>query len=308
MIRERMGLIVKREDGSEIVNYDNPAFPSYIYDGWIAPRVTWERVPHFHEDIEIVSVKEGKMGYCVNGRTLVLNKGDTIVVNSNQIHYSMCLDDTIAKYVIFIAHPSILASSVTVEMEAIRPIIENPDLPYLRFRFINEHTEDLFNLMLGMPDIRNDAFEVTKRFFLIWDIILKQSESWGACNAESESDPGMKSFKSMLHFISANYKEKITLEQIAKSGNMSRSSCNNAFNRYVGESPVNYLMHLRSRKVAEYLREGSYSLTKIAELTGFNGVSYMSETFKKFFGQSPREYKKQWSEPADRSPDDYMDT
>ena len=38
-------------------------------------------------------------------------------------------------------------------------------------------------------------------------------------------------------------------------------------------------------------------------MTGFNGVSYMSETFKKFFGQSPRDYKKQWlgivSEPAD---------
>ena len=248
------------------------------------------------------------MGYCVNGKTLVLNKGDTIVVNSNQIHYSMCLDDTIAKYVIFIVHPNILASSVTVEMEAIRPIIDDPDLSYMRFRYINEYTEDIFNLMMELPDIRNDAFEVTKRFFLIWDIILKQRKSWGDCGSESESDPGMKSFKSMLHFISSNYKEKITLEQIAKSGNMSRSSCNNCFNRYVGESPVNYLMHLRSRKVAEYLREGSFPLTKIAELTGFNGVSYMSETFKKFFGQSPREYKKQWREPADRSPDDYMIT
>ena len=59
MNREAMGLIVKRDDGSEIVNYDNPAFPSYIYDGWGKPRVTWEKVPHFHEDIELIAVKEG---------------------------------------------------------------------------------------------------------------------------------------------------------------------------------------------------------------------------------------------------------
>ena len=52
MKRELMGLIVKREDGSEQVNYDDDSFPSYIYDGWIKPNVTWEKVPHFHEDIE----------------------------------------------------------------------------------------------------------------------------------------------------------------------------------------------------------------------------------------------------------------
>ena len=86
---EQMGLIIKRDDGSEVVNYDNPSFPSYIYDGWIEPNCTWERVPHYHEDLEIVTVREGTMAYSVNGRTLVLREGDTIIVNSNQIHYSM---------------------------------------------------------------------------------------------------------------------------------------------------------------------------------------------------------------------------
>ena len=30
MKKERMGLIVKREDGSEIINYDDESFPTYI--------------------------------------------------------------------------------------------------------------------------------------------------------------------------------------------------------------------------------------------------------------------------------------
>ena len=41
MNRDIMGLIVKREDGSEIVNYDDPQFPSYIFEGWVKPNVTW---------------------------------------------------------------------------------------------------------------------------------------------------------------------------------------------------------------------------------------------------------------------------
>ena len=290
---EAMGLIIKREDGSEIVNYDDPNFPSYIYDGWIMPKATWEGVPHFHEDIEIMTIKEGQLSYFVNGRNIVLHKGNTIVVNSNQIHYNMCIDSGTAKYVIAVIHPGILCNSVAVEMQAIRPIIDNPDLPYLRFRNLSEHTEEIRDLVLGLPAIRHDAFAVTKQFYQIWDIIRKQAETLGKTE-ETISDPGMKSFKSMMYFISNSYQRRITLDDIAASGNISKSLCNTLFHKYVGESPINYLMHLRARKVAELLRSGNLSMTEIASLTGFGGVSYMSETFRKFFGKSPREYRKNW--------------
>ena len=288
-----MGLILKRDDGSEIVNYDDPNFPTYIYDGWIAPKVTWESVPHFHEDIEIMTIKEGQLMYTVNGKQLLLREGDTIVINSNQIHYNSCVNGGVAKYVICVIHPSILVNSVAVEMQAVRPIIDNPDLPYLRFRYINEHTESIRNLVLALPDVRHDPFAITKQFYLIWDIIRKQAETLGKTE-EVVSDPRMMSFKTMMHFIANNYQKQITLSDIAASGNISKSLCNTLFHQYVGESPINYLMHLRARKVAELLRAGKMSMSDIAQLTGFGGVSYMSETFRKFFEKSPREYRKQW--------------
>lgn len=294
MNRDVMGLIVKRDDGSEIVNYDNPAFPSYIYDGWGKPRVTWEKVPHFHEDIELITVKEGKMSYSVNGKELRLYAGDTIVVNSNQIHFSIYPEEV--RYVIFVIHPSVLMSSLAVEMQAVRPIIDNPEIPYLRFRGINEYTEEIYRLMLDLPDIRHDAFQVTLHFFQIWELIRKQAGHYLTFEEETVFDPKMQLFKSMMHYISLSYKGNVTLAGIAESANISKSLCNTLFNQYVGESPINYLMHFRCRKVAEYLRSGTMSLTEIAQLTGFNGVSYMSETFRRFFGSSPREYRKSWGQ------------
>ena len=298
MKREAMGLIVKRDDGSEIVNYDNPSFPSYIYDGWVKPHVTWERVPHFHEDIEIVSVKSGRMAYSVNGRTVYLNEGDTIVVNSNQIHYSMCVDGETAKYVIFIIHPSVLMSSVAVEMQAVRPIIDNQDIPYIRFHRLNEYGEEIYRMMMEMPDLRHDAFQVTIHFFQLWEIIRKQASHYLSGEEETVSDPRMQIFKTMMNYIAQSYKGNVSLAEIAASANISKSLCNTLFNQYVGESPINYLMHFRCRKVAEYLRSSPMTLTEIAALTGFNGVSYMSETFKKFFDSSPRAYRKQWANVA----------
>ena len=295
MNRDVMGLIVKRDDGSEIVNYDDPQFPTYVYEGWVKPNVTWERVPHFHEDIEMCTVTSGKMAYSVNGKTIMLHEGDTIFINSNQIHYSMCIDEEGARYVIFIAHPGILHSSVAVEMQAIRPVTENKDLPYLRFRDIDEQTEEMYRLMNTLPAARHCAFDITKQFFQIWDLIIKRSETIGALAPEEIPDARMQTFKVMMHFISSNYQRPITLDEIAASANISKSLCNLLFKQYVGESPINYVMHLRSRKVAEYLRSSSLNMTEITSLAGFSGVSYMSETFKKFFGSTPRDYRKQWA-------------
>ena len=295
MNRDIMGLIIKREDGSEIVNYDDPQFPSYIFEGWVKPKVTWERVPHFHEDIEMCTVTSGKMAYSVNGKTIMLEEGDTIFINSNQIHYSMAIEEQTARYVIFIAHPGILNSSVAVEMQALRPIIDNKDLPYLRFRDIDEMTDKMYSLMHSLLAIRHCPFEITKQFFQIWDLIIKRSEIIGILGPEEVSDSRMQTFKNMMHFISNNFQRTLTLEEIASSANISKSLCNLLFKQYVGESPISYLMHFRARKMAEYLRSSNLSMAEICSLSGFSGVSYMSETFKKFFGVSPREYRKQWS-------------
>ena len=300
MKKEMMGLIVKRDDGSEIVNYDNPSFPSYIYDGWVAPKVTWERVPHFHEDIEMIAVKEGRLAYSVNGKTLILEKGDTLFVNSNRIHYIICLDNKLARYVVFVANPGIISTSTEVQINAVFPVTQTRDISYLRFHGFNEHAADIHRLMLELPDIRHDAFQVTRHFLDIWDIILRQSTSYGLINpVEEAADVHCQSFKAMMYYISQNYAEKITLDDIADGGNISKSLCNKLFNLYVGESPVSYVMHYRSRKAAEMLRSTDDTLSSIADRTGFCGTSYMAETFRKYIGMSPTQYRRTWKEPGE---------
>ena len=292
MNKEVLGLIVKREDGSEEVNYDDPSFPSYIYDGWIKPNVTWERVPHFHEDVEIVTVKSGKMAYCVNGKVIRLYAGDTIFVNANQIHYSMSVDGETATYVIFVVNPSILNSSVAVEMKAVLPIISNPNLPYMRFRNINEHTRDVYRIITSLPDLRRDPFRITIRLFEFWEIILLQSATFGILNEDMQADMHTRAFKSMMSYIQQQYHNPVTLEDISASGNVSISLCNRIYHKYTGESPVKYLVDFRLRKVAEYLVTTTLSLPEIAQKSGFNGTSYMAEMFKRTFGVSPTAYRK----------------
>jgi YesN/AraC family two-component response regulator len=150
----------------------------------------------------------------------------------------------------------------------------------------------MYQLVTSLPDLRRDAFQITKKFFEIWEIILNQSKTYGMIDEESQTDLHTKAFKAMMYYIQQQFQNPITLDDISQSGNVSKSLCNKIFHKYVGDSPVNYLVDLRLRKVAEYLRTTSLPLSEIAAMTGFNGTSYMSEMFKKSFGISPRTYRK----------------
>ena len=97
--------------------------------------------------------------------------------------------------------------------------------------------------------------------------------------------------KAMMNYVDKNYMNNITLSDLAGAGGVSRSLCNTIFNKYTQMTPIEYIMHFRIRKVADILQSGDLSMAEIADMTGFSSASYMSETFKKFYRFSPREYK-----------------
>ena len=295
MAKIRRGIIIKRRDGSEIVKYDDPSFPSYIFDGYLVKGCGWERVPHYHEDVEIVSVKSGEMAYMVEGTLVKLKKGDTIFVNSGAIHYSLSTTNRVSRYVIAILHPKIICSSFAVEQKAVRPIVADKTVPFAHFKAEDFDAPIIHQLVLDMERRANgNEFLITKYFFEIWDILMHRFTDAYRLHIQgmAETDNYNSKLKAMMFFIDEHYNEHISLTDIAGSGGVSQSLCNQIFNKFTEKSPIEYLMYYRSRKIADLLEVTDLSMTEIAELTGFSGASYMAETFKKYFDMSPREFRK----------------
>ena len=295
MIVEYKGLVRTREDGSEMINYDDAAFPSYIYDGYVYSGCTWEKVPHFHKDIELLSVHSSCMGYSVNGNNIFLEKGDTLFVNSDQLHYSYAIPPREGRYIIAVLHPSILCSNYAVEAKAVMPVISNKKIPYIHFHSGDRDAARMQELMFQLH--RNglgNEFLITKTFFEIWELIMVRASESGDLNKDVQINQDLHNdiLKAMMNYVDKNYMNNITLNEVASAGGVSRSLCNSIFNKYTQMTPIEYIMHFRTRKVADLLQSGDLSMSEIAEQTGFSSASYMAETFKKFYRFSPREYKK----------------
>lgn len=64
------------------------------------------------------------------------------------------------------------------------------------------------------------------------------------------------------------------------------------FSASFGQSPINYLKELRIRCSKELLLSKAVSVAEVARLSGYTGVSYFIQDFKRAVGESPGEYRK----------------
>lgn len=99
------------------------------------------------------------------------------------------------------------------------------------------------------------------------------------------------SIEEVLHFIHKHYREHLSVTDIADFFKIDRRYLAYIFKRYTGMSPLNYLTEYRIRRSKELLREEEYSITKVAELVGFEDNLYFSRIFKKRTGFSPSAYR-----------------
>lgn len=58
-----------------------------------------------------------------------------------------------------------------------------------------------------------------------------------------------------------------------------------------GENPSVFFKTYKLNRAAELIKEGKYTVSEIADMTGFSTLSHFSTSFKKQFGVAPSEYK-----------------
>ncbi|WP_233505434.1 phosphoenolpyruvate hydrolase family protein [Sporosarcina sp. BI001-red] len=91
-------------------------------------------------------------------------------------------------------------------------------------------------------------------------------------------------------YIAVNYMMKVSLEDLAQLLHISRPYLSKVFKLEVGCSYSTYLMEYRMHKSIEFISQDCFQLAEVANMTGFSDYAHFSKAFKKYVGQSPREY------------------
>lgn len=96
-------------------------------------------------------------------------------------------------------------------------------------------------------------------------------------------------------YISANYAEKITLEQMAERVYFSPAYLSRVFKEETGVGFSTYLANVRIEKSKTLMKNKTLTLSEIAQAVGFEDQSYFTKTFKRVTGETPKKYSRRFS-------------
>ncbi|GGN04699.1 transcriptional regulator [Dyadobacter beijingensis] len=97
--------------------------------------------------------------------------------------------------------------------------------------------------------------------------------------------------KAILH-MQENLSNSLSLDNIARSVNLSVSFFSRRFKKDTGYAPIEYFNYLRIQKACQLLHFGTMRVNEVASAIGIDDPFYFSRLFKQQMGISPAHYKR----------------
>lgn len=241
-------------------------------------RTTLNFPAHIHDEIELVYVKRGGGTACREGEKYILTTNDLFLVFPNQVHYYMDFEE--GAYLVLILHPSCLLSYGQVFLEGELngssghlSLIGNDTLTCLIETAYREFVQE------GYSDII--AAYLTALF----------GKLISYCNIEKATTPASSVLK-VLQYCANHYKEDITVDMVAGELFVSRSCVSHIFSDRIRMGFCDYINAWRLNEAEELLRNKHYTITEVANLSGFPTIRTFNRVFLKKHGISPTAYRK----------------
>ncbi len=148
---------------------------------------------------------------------------------------------------------------------------------------MRRHFTDVANAWLG-----KDAMYRVRCNYLTTEILYRLFLS----KMPYHQVPHIKRLEKARAFIREHFREQLSVEQLARSADLSPSYFRKLFHQAYGCSPMQYITELRMENAKDLLLSGEVTVAEAANLSGFDDIYYFSTLFKRKTGMSPRNASK----------------
>lgn len=278
----------------EYIPYNAIEFPITYFHDELVTLPDWAGPLHWHPDFEIATAELGALDYQVGEEHIILEKGDSVFVNGNMLHGIKQLSGDLPDPMPNVVFSGTLISpeTSTIYQKYIQPIASCDSLPFVVFRHNNNCHSEINALIKDIYKQMNEKkggyeLAVQRNISHIFEFIHFNFSELPKSETTRIQINNQIRLQKMLTYIYENYAEPVTLEDISKAANVSRSEAGRCFRTYMGCSPVDALIQYRLQMARQLLSEKTQTLQQISYSCGFNSVNYFSRQFKKRYGYAP---------------------
>lgn len=277
----------------ETVSHGDEAYPfSYYYENLALfdfNCIDW----HWHNEFEFVFIESGDV-FCDIGAThFILHAGQGIMINSKVLHKLESEGDAIIPNFLF--KPSFIAPTESLIYEKYVSPILSSSMEYFIFQkdiAWQSVALDIIKNIIRLQDASdNREISVSINVQQLW-LLLLENLSFESFEDQTTINSRAR-LQLMMQYIHAHFAESISLEDIANSVAISKSSALHLFQTGIKMTPINYLISYRLKQAALLLTSTEKKIATIAHESGFNGVDHFCRSFKNSYGITPTDYRKQ---------------
>lgn len=304
VLTEKEVNIVTDETLREMKKHGTERFPFQYYQ----EHFNWNRLEtvewHWHSELEFVEILQGAIECHIGEEIIELREGDTFFINSGVIHKYQAPKVCREKQCMFsdiLFLPEIIAPNSSLIYEKyIRPIVlyGKPFLVMRQTQAWEESVQNLYHHIVNVCLAEEDLTElrIQAGILELWTRLFHYLYREESEQQENKNILAQARLRKMMQFIWDHFHEKITLDDIAASANISKSAALRCFRSGMQTSPVGYLNDFRLNRAKELLLTSHSTVSEIAVSVGFDNVGYFDRVFRRTFGLTPKQFAKQGGE------------
>ncbi len=247
---------------------------------------------HYHNFYEIFYLTSGSCRFLLKDSVYQMEKGDVVFIAPGELHHSLY-------------YPGVTCEIITIYFKAdyVDHTIFQKWLPE------NLHS-DLHSFMGSVPSLYQEDFNALLSRMLSEGLRIDEySNSFLACylleiilmlmrhSVMNETEPELLNARDAdillaTKYIYKNFRQPLTLDEVSAVSSLSPTYFSKKFKQVTGMGFKEYLNYVRLKHAQTALLTTSNSITDIALEYGFNDSNYFKDLFKKVYGKSPREFRK----------------
>lgn len=153
---------------------------------------------------------------------------------------------------------------------------------------------DNFSMVKRLPAAPIGGFQMFKNYMesLMINILREENEKNPNSIFTSKDDFDNSIHQNIEEYLTQNIYEDITLDNICKKLNYSKTFLCSKFKAIEGMSIMNYMNMLKIEEACKLIKSDKYSMAQISNMLKFNNQYYFSRVFKRIKGVTPMDYKK----------------
>ena len=256
---------------------------------------------HWHDEIELVMVRSGRVEATLPGQGYTLQPGDILLIDSGEVHSLIPVseDGLEASWTSVRFSPRLIEERLpegSTDMENIRTFHGLSIRVCRCSKQWSEEAASKIRAQIGSickeEQERRAGWQAAVRGELYRLMVITARELPNGEEETPRRDMQDLSLKKTLSFLAENYTRDISLKECADAMGFNMNYFSRFFRSHTGIHFHQYLTALRLQKAERLLLSTGLPITEIVYQSGFQNAKTFNRVFKNVHGCSPREFRR----------------